>query len=69
MLNNLLPRTLPFSHCLQAAVPVKELKDRHQLLKLQHGFPKVGPEHEAKGAYSGIWCVKTVRIPLEESKK
>ena len=42
VVDDLLARALPLPHGLEAAVPVEELEDGHQLLELEHRLPPVG---------------------------
>ena len=53
VLDDLLPGALSLAHGLEAAVPVEELEDGHELLELEHRLAEVGLEHEAKGAHAG----------------
>ena len=53
----LLSRTLPLPHGLEAAVPVEQLEDGHQLLELEHRLAPVGAQHEPEGADPGVGCV------------
>ena len=50
----LLSRTLPLPHGLEAAVPVEQLEDGHQLLELEHRLAPVGAQHEPEGADPGV---------------
>ena len=55
VLDHLLPAALPLPHCLQRAVPVQQLEDRHDLLELQHGLPEVLVEHESVSPDAWAW--------------
>lgn len=47
---NFLSGAVAVPHGLQTTVPVQQLEDGHKLLKLQHGAPPVGLQHELEGA-------------------
>ena len=49
---NLLSWAIAFSHGLEAAIPMKQLEDGHEFLKLQHGASFVGLQHELEGPYT-----------------
>ena len=59
----LLSRALPLPHRLQAAVPVEQLEDGHQLLELEHRLPPVGAQHEPEGADPGVGGVNGALRP------
>lgn len=52
-------------HGFEAAVPVQELEDGHQFLKLKHGSALVGLEHEPEGADAGVRVVRFLRVTFE----
>ena len=53
--SNKLPKSI-FAY-FQGPVPVEELENGHELLKLQHGFALVGLQHEAEGADARVGVV------------
>lgn len=45
---------------------MQELKDRHQLLELEHRLAVIGLQHEPEGANAGIGTIRGLRITLRE---
>lgn len=63
-----LPGALPLPHGFERPIPVKELKDRHELLELQHGPSLVSLQHEAEGADPRTGIVSLVGVTLGEGQ-
>ena len=53
MVDDLLARALPLPHGLEAAVPVEQLEDGHQLLELEHRLLQIRLQHVAEGGDAG----------------
>ena len=65
VVDDLLARALPLPHGLEAAVPVEQLEDGHQLLELEHGLPPVRAQHEAEGPHARVGRVSALRTALK----
>ena len=53
VVDDLLARALPLPHGLEAAVPVEQLEDGHQLLELEHRLLQIRLQHVAEGGDAG----------------
>ena len=62
---HLLSTALTLAHRLERAVPMEQLENGHQLLELQHRFPKVLLQHEAVRANSSATVLHITAHSLE----